>query len=375
MSRGPHKEWTMTGNTEGRTPSGLRIVWAIAWKDIVDAVKSMTTASVILGTMVVILGSQAMPMLLSRSVALSVAVYDPGETRLAEALDAGDGVQVVRADSMADLHASVVQSPLKRIGVELPPDIDVALGSGAAVSLEGYVAWADRGQAEVLAEGLEQAIAAAGSGAGDVTVEVRLAYPDAESAATSGLLHSSLVVQLLVVGVSVVSYLIFDEKEAKTMDALLVSPANAGQIVAGKVIAGLFYCAVAASAALLIGWRSVVHWDVMLASTAAITLAAVSLGLLAGMLFESGQQMGLWFVVPFLLLLAGVVAKAIASRLPPVLAVLLGLLPTAAGLEAMALAMAGDASLGDALPQLGVVLAWALAALAAVAARLRRMDR
>jgi hypothetical protein len=41
----------------------------------------------------------------------------------------------------------------------------------------------------------------------------------------------------------------------------------------------------------------------------------------------------------------------------------------------MALAMAGDASLGDALPQLGVVLAWALAALAAVAARLRRMDR
>ncbi len=361
--------------TESATPLGLRVVWAIAWKDIVDALKSMTTVSIILGTMVLILSSQALPLLLSRSEALNVVVYDPGETRLVEALSASDGVEVVRVDSVEELHASVVQSPLKEIGIEVPLDIDETLQSGLAVALDGYVAWANRRQAADLAESLKGEIAAARSGSGRVAVEEQLVYPEAGSSGSWGLFQSSFVLQLLVVGVYVVAYLIFDEKEAKTMDALLVSPASVAQIVAGKVIAGAFYCAVAAAAALALGWPAVVHWDVMLATSATIALLAVSFGLLAGIVFDNAQQMGLWLVVPLLVLVAGVVAKEIARRMPPVVAVVVSLLPTAAGTEAMELAVVGEATLLDALPRLGIVLAWAVLALAGVVARLRRMGR
>jgi ABC-type Na+ efflux pump permease subunit len=369
------KEQTMMRRAQSRTPSGLRILLAIAWKDIIDPLKSMTTVSVIIGTMVLILSSQAVPLLLGRSDALSLVVYDPGETGLVAALLASDGVQVAQVDSIQELHAGVVESPLKRIGVPLPVDIDEALRSGDAASLEGHVAWANRRQAADLAERLEREIAATSGGTGEVAVEVRLVYPDPESSGSWGLFQGSVVLQLLIVGVYVVSYLIFDEKEAKTLDALLVSPASATHIVAGKVIAGALYCAAAAWAALILGWPSVVHWDVLLASTAAISLVAVSLGLLAGVMFDNAQQMGLWFVVPMLVLVVGVMAKAIASRLPPVVAVLVRLLPTAAASEAMQLAAAGEVSLVDALPQLGIVLAWGLLAFGAAVVLVRRMDR
>ena len=99
------------------------------------------------------------------------------------------------------------------------------------------------------------------------------------------------------------------------------------------------------------------------------------LGLLAGMVFDTPQQMGLWLVVPLLVLVAGVVADMIVDRVPPVVATLVGLLPTAAGSEMMRLAVVGDASLADAVPQLGIIAAWTLVSLSAGVARLRRTDR
>ena len=360
---------------ERRPPSGLRLAWAIASKDIVDAVKSMTTVSIILGTVVLILSSQALPLLLSRSGELSLIVYDPGETRLVQALSASDGVLVTPVDSLEELRARVTLDPREAIGIDVPPGIDETLDSGATAALAGYVAWSNRGQATDLVENLEREIAAVRGGTGMVAVDEQLIYPQRGSFGSWGLFQSSFVLQLLIVGVYVVSYLIFDEKEAKTMDALLVSPASAAQVVTGKVIAGAFYCAVAAAAAIAVGWPAVVHWDVLIVTGAAVALVSVSLGLLGGIMFDTAQQMGLWFVIPLLALVAGLVASEIADRLPPALALLVSLLPTAAGAEALQLALVGEASLLDALPQLAIVLAWAAASLAVVVARVRRMDR
>ena len=111
------------------TPSGFRVVWAIASKDIVDALRSMTTVSLILGTMVLILSSQAMPLLLGGSGELSLIVYDPGATRLVQALSYTDGVLVKPVDSLDELWPAVTLDPRRAIGIDVPPGIDETLDS------------------------------------------------------------------------------------------------------------------------------------------------------------------------------------------------------------------------------------------------------
>ena len=53
--------------SKGKLSEGLRIIWAIVVKDIVDAIKNKTTISIILGMVMVMLTGQAMPLLLKLS--------------------------------------------------------------------------------------------------------------------------------------------------------------------------------------------------------------------------------------------------------------------------------------------------------------------
>ena len=59
---------------------------------------------------------------------------------------------------------------------------------------------------------------------------------------------------ILMMGIFLVPSLLFEEKETKTMQALLVSPASIGQVVVGKALAGAFYILVTAVMMFAISW-------------------------------------------------------------------------------------------------------------------------
>jgi ABC-2 type transport system permease protein len=207
-----------------------------------------------------------------------------------------------------------------------------------------------------------------------VEIEGNLVYPPAEGTGSLGMIAAVLTLVLVTTGGFLVPYLIFEEKQTHTMDALLVSPASAADITVGKAVAGIAYCLTAVAVVLAFNYSSVVGWGVAILAVLVGALLAVGVGLLMGTLFETAQQVGAWMTIPIVFLMAPIML-AMLGNLPPSLESLLPWLPTIALGNLFLLSFSGSATLAQALPDLALVLAWALPLYAAVVWMVRRSDR
>jgi ABC-2 type transport system permease protein len=94
-----------------------------------------------------------------------------------------------------------------------------------------------------------------------------------------------------------------EEKQTKTMEALMISPASPGQIVLGKALAGFFYILVIGGIALALFSQYIVNWVIAVTAFFGYALLAVGLGLLVGSLIKSMKQLGSWMLVLMLFLI------------------------------------------------------------------------
>ena len=104
---------------------------------------------------------------------------------------------------------------------------------------------------------------------------------------------------------TVVPFLIIEERQAKTMDALLVSPASPGTVVFGKAIAGFILVTAIAGFSVALNGIYIIHWGWALVGFILTSLLAIGIALLLGTLIRSPKQITLWilpvallFVVP-----------------------------------------------------------------------------
>jgi ABC-type Na+ efflux pump permease subunit len=364
-----------------RTPAGerLRIIGAIAAKDITDAIKNKTIISIVLGMAMMMLSAQAFPFLLKLSATPRAVVYDAGTppdgtSPLISAM-AEDGTyrltevdsQQAMEDTLADLNAEV-------LGLVIPAGFEQALEPGAQGELQGYVVWARRSAAGRLAGEMERYLGTLLQTPVHVQVEGNLVYPSPEGTGSLGMIAAVLTLVLVTTGGFLVPYLIFEEKQTHTMDALLVSPASATDITAGKALAGVAYCLTAMAIVLAFNYSTVVSWGVAILAVLVGAMLAVGVGLLMGTLFETAQQVGAWMVIPIMALMAPIMLATLGN-LPPILDSLLPWLPTIALGNLFLLSFSGTATLTQALPDLALVLVWTLPLYAAVIWRVRRSDR
>ncbi len=82
----------------------LRIIWVIASKDIVDAIKNKTTLSVFVGVVLMMLTTQALPLILSLQDTQRLVVYDAGDAPLLERLRESDQFDLVVVDSLVEME-------------------------------------------------------------------------------------------------------------------------------------------------------------------------------------------------------------------------------------------------------------------------------
>jgi ABC-2 type transport system permease protein len=183
-----------------------------------------------------------------------------------------------------------------------------------------------------------------------------------------------LTLVLVTTGGFLVPYLIFEEKQTHTMDALLVSPASAADITLGKALAGMAYCLTAMAVVLAFNLSSVVGWGIAALAVLVGAIFAVGVGLLLGTIFETAQQVGAWMIVPILTLMAPVLF-AMLGNLPPILDLLLPWLPTIALGNLFLLSLSADATLVRALPDLALVLGWTLPLYTTVIWNVHHSDR
>jgi ABC-2 type transport system permease protein len=354
---------------------GWRIIWAIARKDIVDAIRDKTIQGVMLGILTMMLTGRALPLMVGLSDDKTLIVYDQGKSRVILQLRKQDGVRLGRTDSRAELEETLGTAPQAYLGLVLPADFDQALAEGRPPELEAYaVHWASGAEVVELQDRAERALGEVAGQQIDLRVAPERVYPPPEGQGFSTMATGVVVLTTLSVGIFMVPYMIGDERQTQTMNALLVSPASIGQIVTGKALAGSVYCLLTAAVAVAFNVRYFVHWWAVVATVLCCTLFAVGVGLLLGTLFELPQHMN---AVAGALLAVLLVPIYLAGRLalPPTLDTLLAYVPSAALNAALAMSLARAVPIGALALKLGSVLAICAGVYAAILRQIRRSDR
>ena len=363
--------------TREKTADSLHIVWTIASKDIVDSLRNKLIISLILGMGFMLLMPKVMGLMLV-SPETPVLVYDPGESRMTAELENSDQYQVQRVRSLAEVE-QVIGSTGFGLGVEFglaaPDDFDQVLEDGGQPELDGYVAWANRRKASQLKTDFEEQIEELVGQPVHINVEENIVYPPSDAGLWLLMVTITPVTVILMMGIQLVPTLLFEEKQTKTMSALLVSPASIGQVVVGKALAGLFYVLVSAGVVFAINWAGVVHWEVALLFVLGIGLFGVGVGLVLGSFFERQQDVTGLTMLLLVVFIGALFVNMLDMDIPVVVQAIIPWIPSVALAEIIRFVFLETVPWGETLVNLGSVLAISLLLYGVVVWKVRRSDR
>jgi ABC-2 type transport system permease protein len=335
----------------------LRIIGTIALKDILDAIRNRTTLSIILGVALIALTAQALPLLLKLSDTQRLAIYDEGDSEVVERLRRHEAIRSYSLPSPAEVQKTIGESSDDMVGIILPADFDERLESGAAVELEGYVPhWlgaADAYAAETAVTDLLTELTGQ-----PIRLSTRDVYPAPDADGRPFMMAMSLVTVAVVVCAILVPLLLIEEKETHTLDALLVSPASAGQVVIGKALAGMVYGVLAAAAIYAFNLPIVVHWEWAVLAVVSGSLFAVGIGLLMGSIFDNQTNLNLWLgITIFALIIPVIFGTVLSAGLSEFWQGIMPWIPTVALADLFRVSFAGQVPLNQTLLNLGIVFA------------------
>jgi ABC-2 type transport system permease protein len=208
-----------------------------------------------------------------------------------------------------------------------------------------------------------------------IAIDEERIYPPPDGAAATGAASTAIVLAIMTVGIFVVPYLIVQERQTRTLDALLISPATVWQIVAGKALAGSVYCLLVAVIAAAFHQRFIVHWGAAGLVVLCGAFFAVGAGVLLGSLFELPQHVNALGGLLLVVLTIAMYMADRATRLPGVVSAVLPHLPSVALGDALKLAFAEVVS-GTALwARLTKVLFLSVVAYGVAGWQIKRSDR
>jgi ABC-2 type transport system permease protein len=361
---------------KGRFKAGLRVIWAITAKDIVDAIKNRTTLSTILSILFVMVAYRLLPSFENADTLPRLALYDAGESHLVADLENSFEFDLVLMASQEDMEAYVGDKDIVMLGLVLPADFDQRLVSNEAVELDGYVVhWASAAAAAEVQTFFQEQLAELAGRPVRINTAGQTVYTQKDSRGYALLAAMSVIIAITIVGISLVPHLMIEEKQTKTIDVLLVSPVSVGQVVIGKALTGLFYCLTATAVALIFNMALINQWGLAILAAICGSLFTVALGLLLGSMIEARGQLTLWAWLLLVPLLIPVFLSIMTEILPTGLITALNWIPTVALSKVLRLSFSESAPLAQFGPDLAIVLGWSAPILVAVAWVVRRSDK
>lgn len=352
----------------------MNIIWTIASKDIIDALKNKVVVSMIIMLSIVLLMPKVLPLIFEQSQTV-LPVYDMGDSRLVAELKNVRGISVQKLRSEQELKTALCSAVYPLIGLRLPADFDQAIATGGQVKIQGYVCWSKRHKISELQPKLEEILSQSLGLPVTIQIEGNIVYSPSGGVLFLSLATINSVLMILMMGIFLVPGLLFEEKEAKTMQALLVSPASIGQVVIGKALAGWFYILVTAVVIFTISWAEVIHWDMVILFVIGGGFFSVAVGLVLGSFFEKQQDITGWMAALLLLLIGAIFVKMLDIELPALLEGILPWTPSVALAEICRASYSESVSPAQVLTNMGIVLAVSLPLYALVIWKVRRSDR
>jgi ABC-type Na+ efflux pump permease subunit len=352
----------------------LYLAWVIGTKDILDALKNKFARVNILIMLGMVLFFYWMGILRPFDKSVTVIVYDKGHTSLAlEAVTLGDGAEYEFRDA-SSLEEMEQKMAFQNLGLVLPADFDQSLASGQTPTLSGYIFWVDRRKVSELEAKYSQAFGEILGQPVQVVIGQNILIPQANVDGMPVTVAQQMVYYVFMTAFMLIPFLMLEEKQTRTLDALLTSPASPGQVVLGKALAGFFYILVIGGLALAMYSRYIVNWGLALVAFLAYALFAVGLGLAMGILIKSMKQVGIWTVVLILFLVIPPLFY-MESNLKPGIRIALTWLPSSALASLFRYACSIGVTPAQFLPNLAIALVSIAAVFGLVIWKVRRSDR
>jgi ABC-2 type transport system permease protein len=350
----------------------LYMAWTIASKDIVEALKnknSRTNIILVMG-MVAFFYWASTPRPFDKRI--DVILYDEGDAGLSlGTVELADGFKFLFSEASSIQEMKRMMS-FKELGLVIPADFERVLESGGEPTLTGYVFWVHRAKAAELetkyADKLTELLGQ------PVRVEIgeNFVIPSPNVQTTDVNVH--ILFATLWIAITVVPHLMMEEKQAKTMDALLVSPATVGQVVMGKALAGMFYMLLSSGLFFALHWAYVAHWGLALLAFLCCTLFSIGVALALGGIVQSQQQMTLW-AIPIVVVFLVPAFFAQEPNLSASLKAILPWFPTSALVRIFQFSLSSSAPRGQLWTNLAIALGSIVLVFALVVWQVRRSDR
>ena len=288
----------------------LNIISAITRKDVVDAIRHRYLLTALVTPLFVALLFRVLLPGVDNAKILTIVVHDAGGSALVAELRQSRQIGVVDAAS-ADVIAGEVERRKAIGGLVLPAGFDADLAGGKQPELTVYVnnqkTIFEQAAFRQLLDKMIRAIAKQPEPARLVWVDVDKGANDQIRGGTGldqMLLPLLLVLTFGMTGAFVVPLLIVEEKEKRTLDFLLSSPASLNDIVAGKAMTGVVYTILIAGLLLGINRRFIQSWPLTLLTVVLGLLFVVAVGLVIGSLLKNTMQVNTWASFVLIILMA-----------------------------------------------------------------------
>ena len=284
-----------------------RAVIAIARKDLVDAIRNRYLLIALLTPLLIAVVIRLVIPDMNELQKLKILAHDPGNSKFIAQLRAIPRIEIVAAGSPEAARADVEKSEAAG-GLVVPADFDANLVAGKQPEVTVYV----NNKKNIIEQAsfrqlLEQQITALVQQPKPVQlvwIDVAESQDGNEFDLDKMLLPLLLLLGFGMTGALVVPLLLVEEKEKRTLDFLLTSPARLSEIIAGKTLTGVVYSVLIAGILVALNHRMVGNWPLTLLTILLGLLLIVAIGLLMGSLLQSTMQVNTWASLVLLLLLA-----------------------------------------------------------------------
>ena len=354
----------------------LRIIGTIAAKDLLDAFKNRSILSLMFSVFMMVALYRFLPQFESGETPPRLVVYDQGDSQWIARWDADPSYDLVTTVSMDEMERYVADRDFVVLGLVLPADFDRRIESGERITLDAYVIhWASDDAAASLRSFFEETLSASVNQNLRLDLAGHTLYTRMDSAGFAFLTSLTVLLALSMGGMYIVPHLMFEEKQTRTLDSLMVSPATHLEILTAKVIAGGTIAVLAGLLTFIINAVLVTQWWAAILACLSGALFFTAVGLLVGTVLESKQQMTLWgFLLMFAMLIPALLIT-LGSFLKADILTLLRLTPSVALINLVRAAFANPIPLRSLGINLALLLGWAAALYIITLTLLRRKDR
>jgi ABC-2 type transport system permease protein len=352
----------------------IRIVWAITLKDLTEAFKNKNFLAVIIPALSILVLYRFMPVIISDDDQPALLVYDAGNPKMMLLLEDSPALNLYTYESKEKMLYYLSNGEQPELGIVIPKGFDETVEAGNPLELQAYMLHFFNADEEVEIQRYVQDEFEYLLGQ-PVSIQIERISLQPESHGVTILASMGFSFIILMVGMLGVPHLMLEEKQNKTMDAILVSPAGSSHIVLAKAFTGMIYALIVYGIGLVL-FRSIIeNWGLAFIVGIFGALFAVSLGLLLGILVNTRQQLTLLAWVALIPLFLPMMLSFMDDLLPARLIQIFKWVPSSALMRTARSTMVAAPPVEYYLPQLGLLLVFAVILLVVDFSLIQRSDR